>query len=143
MEKFLCKGGASLYYLRDESAGSFLTPPGHATQRYSIIEKRGGHECGFMSLEGAISESWIPATVKHTATKLLKQHPGDVKSEEWINAVYTYMRHCYRTPSGEELTFGKFWDNADKEQEQPATNHRAYLYILKYDPTHTPRIDLF
>lgn len=146
MSKFICKDGASLYYLQPKSGGSFLPPPGHATQKFSIVEKRGGHECGFMSLEYAASKEdapYLPSPVRMTARALLRKYPGDIHDETWIRAVYTHMRHCYKTPEGQELTFGKFWGNADQEALQPPENHRAVQYIRQYDPSHTPRLDLF
>lgn len=142
-KKFICKDGASNWYLVPESGGSFLTPPGHATQKYSIQEFRGSHLCWFYSLESAVNETWIPLGVKVIAKRLLIKYPGDVKDETWIKQVYTYMRHCYESPEGDQFTFGKFWGNEDKEKDMPPEWHKAYQYIKEYDETHTPRLDLF
>lgn len=141
---FIAKDGESNYYTEAPGgAGSAFTPPGHATQKFSIIEKRGGHETGIISIEYAATCEYVPASVRLTAKNLLRKYPGDVKSEEWIKSVYTHMRHCYETPSGENLAFGKSWGNADQESNMNPEYHKAVIYIRQYDPAHQPRTDLF
>ena len=123
MKSFICKEGASNYYLVDEGMGGFLCPPEHAAHKFSIREDRGGHEVGGYSLE--CNESWLPAAVKHTMAQTLKAHPGKV-TEEWICDVYRHFRHCY-----------------SRDGVNDPTHHLGFLFVKKYDPSHTPRIDLF
>lgn len=140
-KQFICKDGSSLYYLVSESAGSFLTPPGHATQKFSIREMRGGHETGFFSLE--TSENWIPEQVKKIAQEKLNQYPGNAKDEKWIKQVYAYFKNCY-SPDGinrnaPDCVVCK--NPSDKEYFNPSY-HLGYLYVKQYDPNHDIRMDL-
>lgn len=143
MKQFICKNKASNYYIETGSTGSFLTPPGHASQMFSVEEYSGGVNTGSCSVEYAPETEYMPAEVKRAARDLLKKHPGNPKDKKWIEQVYTHLRHCYRLPDGKELTFGKFWGNADEEQHQNPEHHLAVIYIRKYDPSHKPRTDLF
>jgi hypothetical protein len=94
-------------------------------------------------MEYAANEAeYLPSAVKHQARMFVRKYPGDAKNETWIKKVYTHMNHCYTTPEGKDMTFGKFWDNADEEKTIPADYHKAVLYIRKYDPAHQPRLDL-
>jgi len=132
----------SWWYLENDGMGGFLNPPEHAEHSYSIM----GNGC-YMSLSSAIKESWIPKSVKSLAQKLLAEHPG-VITDEWIVSVYKYFRHCY-SKNGENrnvsdcVTYGKFWDNAEQEKDENPERHLGYLFVKQFDPTHTPRTDLF
>lgn len=146
MKQFIVKQGASNYYLVDNGMGGAFNPPQDAEHNYSIAEFRGGHEVGGYSLSGAIDSQWMPQQVKFVAARTLKQHKGII-TEDWIQSVYKYFAHCYSKDGQDRnvsnsVTFGKFWNNAEQEKDYPAEYHLAYLFVKKFDPTHTPRLDL-
>lgn len=149
-KRFICKHGASLYYLVNEGMGGFLNPPTHPEHSYSIVEYRGGHECGSYSLSAAASEDWLPGSVKGTAKGILKRWQAGTPDSAWVQSVYNYFRHCYSVDGietnvnheGKTITFGKFWDNADLEKDMPPTHHLGYMFVKKYYPDHEPDLNL-
>lgn len=139
---FIVKEGASNYYVKAGSMGSFLCPPEHANKKYHIIEKRGGHEVGSCSIEFVANEheeGYFPLAVKRVASRYLKDFPGDVKNEEWIKEVYRYFKNCYSD------------DGINRDVSDCVINtndhvfpqfHLGYLCIKSYDPEHEIRYDL-
>ena len=125
------------FFLKRASMGSFLMPPGHANEKWSISFKGGS-----ASIDGAIKADWMPQQVKDLCQHLIDMNPGDFLDKEWIKSVYLYMRHCYEV-DGKSLTFGKFWDNSGLECEMNPENHLACIYVRKFNPSHQPRTDLF
>lgn len=145
MRKFICKEGASNYYLVSSGMGGFLNPPGHPEHAYSIVECRGGHEVGSYSLSSAAKESYLPARVKGTARGVLKRWNPGVPDESWLASVYNYFRHCYSRDgigrninNNETVTYGKFWGNAELEQYENPAHHLGYLHVKSFYPDHTP-----
>lgn len=137
MKTFICKVGASNYYLVNDGAGGFLNPPGQAEHNYSVQEYRGGHAVGFMSLSYAAESDYLPSKVKLVARRKLESAQGNPTDEAWIQSVYNYFRNCY-SPDGINHNAGDCLIGKD----YPAENHLAYLFIKQYDPEHTPRLDL-
>lgn len=96
---------------RDGGSGSFLTPPGHPAQRYSIY---GYHSSGngkprtnrssgpdvIMSIEGLAEDEggYYPKPVVERAKRILAEAQTD-PSEAWVRNVYAYFRHSY-SPDG-------------------------------------------
>ena len=150
MEKrFICKDGASNYYLVNSGMGGFLNPPSHPEHTYSIQEFRGGHECGSYSLSAAASEMYLPAQVRGTAKGVLKRWKAGTPDSAWVHSVYNYFRHCYskdgvstNVNNGSTITFGKFWGNAEQEADMPPTHHLGYLYVKSFYPDHEPDLNL-
>ena len=139
MDKFICKENASLFYLRtNDGAGGFLNPENDAEHNYSVVEKRGGHEMGFYSLRGLLSEKWIPEQVKHTARMTLNSHKGKL-TDSWIHSVYNYFRHCYSKDGIDRNASNCIVDHTDS---LPAENHLAYLFIKSFFPEVLPDNEL-
>jgi hypothetical protein len=139
MRKHICRVGGSNYYLVDKGACGFLNPPGHAEHNYSIVENRGGHDVGFMSLGYAVKEGYLPAPVKREAQRKLDAMPGDAKDEAWIASVYNYFRHCY-SPDGIDRDVNKMI--ISQMHTLLPEHHLGYLFIKQFDLDHTPRLDL-
>jgi hypothetical protein len=145
MKQFICKVEGSNYYLVNESMGSFLNPPNHATYNYSIREYRGGHESGGFSLEfGANKEnSYVPSKVRIVCKNLLKKYPGEIDNPDWIEEVYKYFHNCYSKDgidrSASNCIVCK--NESDKEFFNPEF-HLGYLFVKSFNPNHEIRIDL-
>lgn len=69
--RFIVKIGGSLYYLRKgEGMGGFGEPENHPLKNFEIVEVRGGHEKGWMSIdEGRKLHSKIDTIVKDIYAK--------------------------------------------------------------------------
>ena len=146
MKKFICKHNSTNYYTESDGAGGFLNPPGDAEHNYSITGYRGGHLVESVSLRYALENEYYPRQVKHMARYTLKCNQGTL-TDEWVKDVYKYFAHCYSKDGinrnvNDCLTFGKFWNNAEKESEQPAEYHLAYLFIKSFFPEYPVRRDL-
>jgi aryl-phospho-beta-D-glucosidase BglC (GH1 family) len=141
MRRFICKKGASNYYLVNDGMGGFLNPPNHPEHTYSIQEFRGGHECGSYSLGSAAESDWMPGAVRGTAKGVLKRWKIGEPDESWLASVYNYFRHCYRREDGTEVTYGNFWGNAEQEQSENPLNHRAYQFVKQFYPDHQPDLE--
>jgi hypothetical protein len=149
MKRFICKDGASNYYLVNEGMGGFLNPPNHPEHTYSIQEFRGGHEVGSYSLTSAARDEYLPALVRGTAKGALKRWQAGEIDIEWMASVYNYFRHCYSrdginrnvNDKNATVTYGKFWDNAEQEQYENPAHHLGYLYVKQYYPEHQPNIE--
>ena len=134
---FITRKGASCYYLRAGSGGSFLNPQGDAEHKFHVEEERGGHVVGIYSLRGIEGCSWIPLGVRLAALRKIAACTP-VCTEEWVQSVYNYFRHCY-SPDGEDRNVGHCV--VSKTPLDPA-RHLAYLHILAWFPESTPRLDL-
>lgn len=150
MKKFICKQGASNYYLVNDGMGGLLNPPTHPEHTYSIQEFRGGHEVGFYSLSSCLSSEWMPRAVKGAAKGILKHWQAGKIDKAWEATIYNYFRHCYSldginrnvSDKNNMITFGKFWGNAEQEQGMNPTHHLAYMFIKEFYPDYEPNIEL-
>lgn len=137
-------GGGRWVLVRDgHGIGGFLTPPGHASQDYSVEEWRGSRSAEAettMSVEYAIREEYVPAKIRAACARVLKTNTGNI-TEEWTRSVYAYFRHCY-SPDGIDRNVSHCLIVKDDEQLPPAEHHLAYLHVREYDATHEPRLDL-
>lgn len=143
MDKFICKDGGSNYYLKSGGMGSFCTPEGHADRSNHIVEMRGGHEMGSMSITAAAEADYLPARVKSTAQKILRLQSLNV-TEEFISSCYAYFRNCY-SPDGMNRSASSCLipgQNCTPDKPLPPEHHLGYLMVKEYDPNHTPRLDL-
>jgi len=143
MKELICKQGASNYYLVNDGMGGFLNPPGHPEHAYSIQEFSKGHEVGSYSLSAAMSESWMPSKVQIKAKWILKRWNAGAPDEAWLATVYNYFRHCYSKDGNNRnvndcVTYGKFWDNAEQEENEDPTHHLGYLFVKQFYPDHKP-----
>lgn len=146
MKKFICKQGASNYYLVSEGMGGFLNPPNHPEHDYSIIECWGGQEVGSMPLSYASTCDYLPGAVRGTAKGILKRWNPQEPDPAWLDSVYNYFRHCYsidgiNRDTSHCITYGKFWGNAEQEQNDDPTHSLAYLHVKEFYPNHTPDLD--
>lgn len=149
MKKFICKQGASNYYLVNDGMGGFLNPPNHPEHDYSIIECRGGHEVGSMSLSYASTCEYLPGAVRGTAKGILKRWNSQEPDPAWLDSVYNYFRHGYSidgirnnvNDKDNIIFYGKFWNNAEQEQNADPTHSLAYLYVKEFYPNHAPDLD--
>lgn len=96
---------------KDGGSGSFLTPPGHPAQRYSIY---GYHSAGngkprtnrpsgpdvIMGIEGLAEDEggYYPKAVVERAKRILAE-ATTTPSEAWVSHVYGYFKHSY-SPDG-------------------------------------------
>lgn len=134
---FICKDGASCFYLQQEGMGCFLNPPGDAEHKYSIIEERGGHAVGFYSLRSAIKETWIPNRVNLLANRLIKKcHP--VPDPLWIAEVYNYFENCYAPDDLDQSISNCI---VDPMNTLPAERHLAVLHIREWFPDYPIRYE--
>ena len=137
---FICKEGASNYYLVSDGQGGFLNPPGDSEHSFSIQEFRGSHNVGSCSLRYAIECDWYPLQVKHAARQCINKHKGNTQDETWIASVYNYFRKCY-SPDGINRNVSDCIITTEFSKYPPEW-HLAYLFIKQFDSEHAPRLDL-
>jgi hypothetical protein len=145
-KKFICKSGASNYYLANDGMGGFLNPPGHPVHTYSILEFRGGHYTGSIDLSYAAICEYLPLRVRLRAKNILKHWQAGIIDENWVASVYNYFRHCYSKDGISRdvnncITYGRFWDNADQEQNENPRHHLGYMYVKQFYPDHEPDLE--
>lgn len=112
--------------------GNFLNPPGDAEHFYHV-----SHPRMLASLRAAL-ESDIPEKVLQVVRKLLDENKP-VITEEWVEQVYRYFKHCY-SPDGLDQTASNHI--IDRTDSQPPENHLGYLHIREWFPEYQLRRDL-
>lgn len=135
---FICREGASCYYVKSGGGGGFLNPPNDAEHLYHIEEERGGQNVGFLSLRTCLDYDWIPRQVKIRCKGLLNRDI-QYQDETWIQSVYNYFRHCYSFDGIDRSASDCIIDNTDS---LPVEKHLAVLFIQQWDKNHAPRLDL-
>jgi hypothetical protein len=113
--------------------GNFLAPPGHASHFYHVQE-RGRDGNGETALEYALTQSWIPETIKSEIRTLLAKHPGEY-SQDWERQVYSHYKGCY-SPDGVNRNVSSLI------KDGPPEYSLSYLLIKSYFPDAKPRLDL-
>lgn len=136
-----------LYFkLINEGTGGFLNPPGDAEHTFclaSSYRRAIGPNSDRMSLRCALETEWVPNNVKEDVRNLLAAHPGDVKSEKWQRDIYNYFTNCYSPDDIDRSTSKCEVINEPLLQlMMTPEKHLGYLFIKKFDPDHTPRLDL-
>lgn len=121
------------YRIVNESMGSFLTPFGHASQRYSVKNYDGQ-----MSLDHALEDKDVPENLKEKIKKLLEDNPVEF-TEDWEHSCYNYFRNCY-SPDGINRNVSNCI--IDKTNNKPPKHHLAYLHIKSYFPDYEPNLFL-
>lgn len=130
--------GASCFYLRHESMGSFLNPPGDAEYKYSIIEERGGHAVGFYSLRAVINETWMPLKVRSLARAYVKSARNIIPDPLWVADVYNYFKHCY-APDDFDRSIEHMI--VDPGNTLPVERNLAVMYIKEWFPDYPIRYE--
>lgn len=149
MRKFLGKIGSTNYYMVDSGMGGFLNPPDHPEHSYSIEGCRGGHVVEMMSLSSCLDDYYrggVRGAVK-AKLKQWEQNRPAVPPHEWVVKVYKYFRHCYSKDGinrgvDDCVTYGKFWDNAEQEQNENPYHHLGFMFVKSFYPVHEPDVEL-
>lgn len=157
IESFRITKDGWTYVLVNGGQGGFLNPPGDLEHIAHVAMSRTGvigPNSDRISLRGCLEEwaTYIPEEVKNAVRKLLSENPGDCKDEMWIRSVYNYFQSMYtkdanrRNVNDTENTYSysarEYPLLVVSHAQENATRHLGYLYIKKFDPDATPRMDL-
>jgi len=116
--------------------GCFLCPPGHPSYKFQF--KDGAR--GYASVEYVAKQNQDLAA-KKVAQQLLDTAKLEM-TEEWIRQVYHHYYSCYRKSDEKGYVIDGERFVIDGKNELPPETHCGFLFVKKYFPHATPRLDL-
>jgi hypothetical protein len=137
------------------STGSFLTPPGHPDQRYSIETdlRRKPENRSSMSLSSALEpNSYLDAVTKAKAAGIMRDykknqppldHPA---TQEWIRSTLGYFKGMYHDPNlpeGERAKVSNLRSVPEADPMENANFHAGVHFVRRYYPDYQPQPEHF